>query len=123
MRNFIIAALVVCTLVSTVKAAEPVNVEAAAQAAGEKAAQAVRDAQVKAQRRAADAARRASRTWGECLTENGRAAYGVARTGVCYLGAGVANADGYVAGAVAIPSGYVAATAFGAGASCAAAAK
>jgi hypothetical protein len=123
MSKFIYCVAVLFCLCSVVRAAEPVNVEQAAQEAGEKAAQSVRDAQAKAQQRAADAARRASRTWTECAKENGSYAYSVGKYGVMMAGAGVANADGYVAAAVAIPSTYVGTQAFGLGASMSAAAK
>ena len=49
--------------------------------------------------------------------------YGAAKYGVCMAGAGLANADGYVAAGVAVPSAYVANGAWSLGAQASAAAK
>lgn len=91
--------------------------------AGDHAEAKVREASEKARSRAAEAARRASLSFTEARTEDAKWVYGGVKTGVCYAGAGIANADGYVAGAVAIPAAYVANGAFSAGAMCTSAAQ
>jgi flagellar capping protein FliD len=91
--------------------------------AGDHAEAKVREASEKARARAADAARRASLTFTEARGEDAAWIYGGVKMGVCYAGSGVANADGYVAAAVAIPAEYVANGAFSAGAICASAAQ
>lgn len=96
--------------------------EQAVASAGEKAARAVQEASAAAQERAAKAARRASLSFWEARGEDARATWNGAKWGVCQVGRGVTNADGYVAAAVAFPAGYVAGSAFSAAATCAQAA-
>jgi hypothetical protein len=133
MRNFITTCVLVCFCCSLVRGEEAqqpqvwvlrdpavhgpatVNVEDAANAAGEKAKADFLEAYSKQQEKASAAAARAARTWGKFAQDSGKAVYATGRYGVLMAGAGVANADGYVAYVVEAPSDYVKKTAFGLG--------
>lgn len=62
--------------------------------------------------RMAAAAERAGLSFWEARTEDAAAVWNGARWAACKVAQGTANADGYVAAAIAVPAGYVAGSAF-----------
>ncbi len=79
----------------------------------------IAEAEAKVQARQMEAARRAGLSFFEARGEDVSKVWGATKWGACQIGRGVSNADGYVGAAIAIPTGYVAGTAFSAAASCA----
>ncbi len=102
-------------------AAEPTpTLDQQVAAAKEQAGKAVIEAAKQKEAAIAAAAKRASLTFWQARGEDAAATAGVLKSGIYYVGAGTANADGYVGSCVAIPAAYLTGKAFSVGASCAA---
>ncbi len=119
MLKYLLVVAVVLGFCGPVWAAEP-TLEATVAAAKEQAGKAVIDAAKAKEQAVAAAARRASLSFGQARYEDGLLVLGAVKSGVCYIGAGTANADGYIGACVAIPATYLTKKAFSVGASCAA---
>lgn len=93
--------------------------KAAAPAAAPSLATKIAEAEAKVQARQMEAARRAGLSFFEARGEDVSKVWGATKWGALQVGRGVSNADGYVGAAIAIPTGYVAGTAFSAATTCA----
>lgn len=110
----LIAALLVVTCTSMVRAEEPVTIEVTGPAA-----KAFAEAEAKREERMQAAATRAGMGFWETRRADAGKFWSATKWAGCKTAQGVASADGYVGACVAIPTGYVAGTAFSAAASCA----
>jgi hypothetical protein len=113
----LIAALLVAICTSVVRAEEAVTIEVTGPAA-----KAFAESEARRQERMQAAAERAGMGFWEARKADAASVWGGVKWGACQAARGATNADGYVAAAVAVPTGYVAGGAFSAAESCAEAA-
>ncbi len=111
--KYLLVVAVVLGFTGPTWAAEPTVAEQV-KAAEAAAAKSVLEAAKAKEQAIAAAARRASLSFGQARYEDGVAVLGAVKSGVCYIGSGVAGADGYIGAAVAVPANYVTGKAFSA---------
>ena len=118
-KFYIVVALALAAC--AVKAEEPVTEPVTITVTGP-AAKAFVEAEAKRSERMQAAAERAGMGFWETRRADAVKVWGATKWAACQTARGVANADGYIGAAVAVPAGYVAGAAFSGAEACASAA-